>query len=1288
MKTKASSICVATDPAPVFTTRLTVAAKFLAAVLFLAGIALPAQGQTYALTNVWYVPATAVSANNLITTGDQNRSLAYDAVSNQVFVAAKAGGSPAPGIEVLDAATGGFLGLLDKTVVSGGTFALNQVKVAADGAIYTANLQTPAVGPGTPTKIYRWTNWQSVATVAFAGNSLSNPATFFTITSASGQRVGDSMDVTGSGVNTMIVMPVSTSSPTISTNFIIFTTADGVNFTNHILAVSGFTAAGSPICGVSFYTNNTFLVRTSGGTGNNVFLIQFPANIASLDAGPVAGTQIGSYALPNIVSTTAFINYKSAVQGGFLAVASMQNSGGASAVGQVALYSDPVVGNTGCSLQLATTNYPHPTTDGNLAGAVALGGLGYAQYIFSLDCNNGVRCSAITAIPAQPPSIAVQPAGNTVFPPYTLSVTAAGYCPLVYQWQATNNAGGFTNIPGANSGSYTIASPSTNYYRVVITNTINPAVTSSVVLVTAQTPVTNSAVSPLWRVAAGTAGYGYLPTAGDATRGLAYDANTHRVIVASTAALNILNGDNGTNVGTLILPSGGFGGALGGCDQVGIADDGAVYACNLATTGVGFNLFRWGGPTNNAPVLTAFTGDPGSGSGDRWGDTIAVRGSGLNTQIILGSRSGTNVALLTTVDGTNFTASLIGMTNVSGGFAGYGISFGAGNTIWGKVNLGALTEVSFDPVGLTGGGLLSYASPSQIPTYLVGAAEDPVNNLFAGVDLGDIAHDLKFYQLTGTADAPVLFHQAFFASANANGNANAVVVMKYPRCYALDVNNGLVAVTYGVPPTSPPTVNSPPASQTTYTNNPAVTFGAGVSGSLPLYYQWQFSATTNEAGFSNLAGATNSAYTLAYPALNQAGYYRVIAHNISGYATSAPPALLTLLVPTTSVAVTQLWTLPAGSLSFLDNSSYNTRGLAYDTNSGTVLLADHNNIHLLAATNGSYLGDLNVLGVANVGYNGWLFDQIGVADDGTLYAANLAGVSGSGLYSIVTWAPGWTVGTGATGYAYGGGSGGDPGNGSGERWGDTLAVRGAGLNTEILIGGYNSTNVVLFTTTDGTSFTPNLIAVTNVPGGFSGQGIAFGDGDSFYAKSPGYLLRKVAFNRATWTAGATLVYSTMPSTFDGIGVDVGANILGGVNFSDTPNDLQLYQLSGNANEPALFAQAFFGSVNVNSQDNAVTTLKGGQGFALDVNNGITAVSYGAPPAPATTITSVSYQAGTGTTLTWLTFNNHTYQVQYRDSLTAGNWADIGPATPATGATLSYLDGTATGAVRFYRVVGQ
>jgi len=74
------------------------------------------------------------------------------------------------------------------------------------------------------------------------------------------------------------------------------------------------------------------------------------------------------------------------------------------------------------------------------------------------------------------------------------------------------------------------------------------------------------------------------------------------------------------------------------------------------------------------------------------------------------------------------------------------------------------------------------------------------------------------------------------------------------------------------------------------------------------------------------------------------------------------------------------------------------------------------------------------------------------------------------------------------------------------------------------------------------------------------------------------------------------VLSNMPSAFGGIGVDVAAGVLGGVNFSDSPNDLQLYLLSGNANRRRLFNQAFFGSVNINSQLNAATALKAGKAW--------------------------------------------------------------------------------------------
>jgi hypothetical protein len=660
---------------------------------------------------------------------------------------------------------------------------------------------------------------------------------------------------------------------------------------------------------------------------------------------------------------------------------------------------------------------------------------------------------------------------------------------------------------------------------------------------------------------------------------------------------------------------------------------------------------------------------------------MAVRGAGTGTQILLGSK-GTNVVLFQTSDGLNYTPTLIPITNVPSGFSGNGVAFGPGNTFWAKTYGGNLFEVAFDPVGAIGGAVLDYQTGTgQIPSAMSGVGVDPVNNIFGGIDMADRNNDLQLFQLTGTSDAPVLFDQAFFPAYNANGNQNAVVVMKFPRAYGLDVNNGIVAVTYGVPATTAPTITSPPASQTAYTNDPAVVFTVGVSGSLPLYYQWRFNGT-------NISGATLRSLTLSDPPLTDAGSYDVIVHNVAGAQTSTPPAVLTLLVPTTSTVVTQLWTLAGGSRPYLDSSTYDTRGLAYDTNTATVLVANNSAIYVLSATDGSDQFQLNVAGVYNGGYDGWLFDQVGVAADGVVYAANLYGASlgGSG-FSITSWS---AVSSGATlNQAYGGATGADPGNGSGDRWGDTLDVRGSGVNTEILLGSYSGTNVSLLTTTDGQTFTANPIAVNNVPAGFSGQGIAFGAGDTFWAKSPGYNLRQVSFERVTWTGTAVQVFTAgtqFPSAFDGIGVDVATDILGGVNFSDNPNDLQLFLLSGNTNSPALFDQTFFGSNNQNGQLNAATTLKGGKAFSLDVNNGVVALAYAVPPAPPVTIISVTNHPGTGVTLTWNNcFNGHNYQLVYKGALTNGTWHPIGSPVTAVGPTASATDTSPLTTARFYRV---
>jgi hypothetical protein len=49
-------------------------------------------------------------------------------------------------------------------------------------------------------------------------------------------------------------------------------------------------------------------------------------------------------------------------------------------------------------------------------------------------------------------------------------------------------------------------------------------------------------------------------------------------------------------------------------------------------------------------------------------------------------------------------------------------------------------------------------------------------------------------------------------------------------------------------------------------------------------------------------------------------------------------------------------------------------------------------------------------------------------------------------------------------------------------------------------------------------------------------------------------------------------------------------------------------------------------------------------------------------------------------------NGQTYHVQYADSLSSSNWANLGGTITATGTTASANDPVGTDAVRYYRVV--
>ena len=193
----------------------------------------------------------------------------------------------------------------------------------------------------------------------------------------------------------------------------------------------------------------------------------------------------------------------------------------------------------------------------------------------------GFRSSFLPSLlsPSQPSGV------SGAFNPQTLTVAAGGFQPLTYFWfsnTSSNYAGGTVQSISTNS-SYTIGAAVTNFDYVIVSNTLGTA-TSSIVAVTLTPATTNSVVSSLFSIAPGTTNYPFVAN-DDNTRGIGYDTNTQRLVVAnktSGARLYLLDGATGANLGQMNTNGMSTGGFFP-IDQVGVADDGAVYSGNLAT---------------------------------------------------------------------------------------------------------------------------------------------------------------------------------------------------------------------------------------------------------------------------------------------------------------------------------------------------------------------------------------------------------------------------------------------------------------------------------------------------------------------------------------------------------------------------------------------------------------------------------------------------------------------------------------------------------------------------------
>ena len=122
----------------------------------------------------------------------------------------------------------------------------------------------------------------------------------------------------------------------------------------------------------------------------------------------------------------------------------------------------------------------------------AMNGYQY-QVIVSGDCPLPVTSNSVMLTVNTLPAITTQPTAQTVCAgvdaTFTVVATGTG---IIYQWQESTNGGGtFTNISGATSATYTktaTTSAMSGYqYRVIVSGTCTPAVTSSAMALTVNT---------------------------------------------------------------------------------------------------------------------------------------------------------------------------------------------------------------------------------------------------------------------------------------------------------------------------------------------------------------------------------------------------------------------------------------------------------------------------------------------------------------------------------------------------------------------------------------------------------------------------------------------------------------------------------------------------------------------------------------------------------------------------------------------------------------------------------
>jgi hypothetical protein len=283
-----------------------------------------------------------------------------------------------------------------------------------------------------------------------------------------------------------------------------------------------------------------------------------------------------------------------------------------------------------------------------------------------------------------------------------------------------------------------------------------------------------------------------------------------------------------------------------------------------------------------------------------------------------------------------------------------------------------------------------------------------------------------------------------------------------------------------------------------------------------------------------------------------------------------------------ALVVSNLWSIPTSEGRSYVSATANERGVAYNPLLNYAYIVSRNGPLRIARVDAETGVDLGVMDTNGIAGGTFFLSQIGVADDGMIYGANLTtgsgGTGANAAFKLYRWPD---DGSGPT-MIYNG----NPLPGGNLRLGDTFDVRGSGINTEI-IAAANATNiVVVFRPTDASldTFAPSPILVTGAALNEFGKGLTFGPTNTFFGKNSGSAtLRLCRYDYNTGVGASLRTYSIL-SSVAAIDYDPTRDLIGGVQTASGasgPHAVVLYDLSSGAAN-LVYSNAFPAPITANA----------------------------------------------------------------------------------------------------------